>query len=133
MRFTIVRSLARTLSFAVQSIVTFRLNRFHEFSRNCFQCFVTKNLDGAIVHFERIVERQFFVAEAKILAALIGFPHVLSEVDQFLNDLCGLNGAILVLDDGALKHLREDARLNQIPLGSGLHFVGQQLFQDLES
>src|ERR1700735_1514658 len=108
-------------------------NGIHEFASNLFQRVVTENFNSAVVHFERVVERQFFVAEAQILTALIGFPHVPSEVHQFLNDLGGLNGAILVFDDGALKHFREDARLNQIPLGDGPHFVGKQFFQNLES
>src|SRR6266702_4956699 len=77
-------------------------NRLHQFASDGFQRSVPENLDRAVVHFQRIVKRNFILAETQLLPFCRLFPHLLSQSDQFFDNLCGLNRSVLILSNGTL-------------------------------
>ncbi len=100
-------------------------NGIDEVAGNLFEGFITEDLDGAVVHFKSIVEGEFVVGEAQVNAASAGFAHLFSKLDQFLDDLGGGDGAVLVTADGGFQHFREGAGLNHVFARSRLDLVVQ--------
>ena len=78
---------------------------------------VAEHLDRAVVGLQGVVEGQLVVGQAEFLAAAAGLAHLLGQLDQLLDDLRRLDGAVLVLADGLLQHLGE---------GPGLHHVASR-------
>jgi len=98
---------------------------------NGAQRLVAQHLDGAVVGFQRVVERQLVLRESELLAAGVRLAHVLGELDQLLDHLRCLDSAILVAADRLLEHLGERACLHHVFAPSGCQFSLEQLLQEL--
>ena len=58
--------------------------------------FVAQHLHRAVVGFQSVVEGQLIIAQAQLLAAGVGLPHVLCKLDKLLDDLRRLYRPVLV-------------------------------------
>ena len=87
------------------------------------QHLVAHDLHSRVVGLERVVERQLVVVEAQLLAALARRLDALGELDQLLDCLFRRDRAVVVLLDRVREHLRERARLDQIPPRARLDLV----------
>src|SRR5271166_3624506 len=94
--------------------------------------FITQDFDGAVVDFQGIVEGQLVVGQAKVLAPLMGLPHLSGQLDQLRDHLGGLDGAVLVELDRLLQHLQEGAGLDHVLAGASLDLVVQELAEKLQ-
>ena len=81
---------------------------------NIFQSRLAENFHGAVVGFQGVIKRDFIVCQAKLVTALVSLAHLLGEFDQFRNDLCGFDGAVLVTADGGFQHFGEGAGLDEV-------------------
>jgi len=70
------RILARTLSFSVQSIVMFLRTVSSSSSAIFFSVSSPRDLNCAVVRFERIVKGQLLFCESEFLAALVRVAHI---------------------------------------------------------
>ena len=100
---------------------------------NHLQLVVAEDLDGAVVRFQGVVEGQLLLAEAELLATLVGLPHVPRQLDQLGDDLGRRDRAVLVLDDRGLQHLRKGPGLDHVLPGPDLDLVGHQPPEEFDS
>ena len=85
------------------------------------------DLSRALVLGERVVERDFFVGEPRLLAARPRRPDVLGKLDQFFEHLRRRDGVGVIAGDGRFQPLRERLRLGDVALGLGPHVTIDEL------
>ena len=127
-----VRSLARTFSRMVQSMVTLWRTVSTSSQAMALQGLVAEDLDRAVVGLQSVVEGQLFFAEAELLAAGVGLSDLLGQADQFLDHLGGLDGPALVAENGLLQHLCERSGLHYVAAAPAVHLALQQPSQCLD-
>ena len=86
----------------------------------------------AVVRLEGVVEGELVLGEPELLAALLGRPDVLGELDQLLDDRRCLDGAVAVLAQRAVQHLGERPRLDEVPPRAGADLVAQEPAEQLD-
>ncbi len=59
-------------------------------------------------------------------------PHLLRERDQLLDNLCGLDGPILIPANRLLQHFRERTGLHDVSSAPALDFALEQLLEQLD-
>ena len=57
---------------------------------------VAQHLDGAVVDLQGVVEGEFVLGQPRASPRCVGLAHLLGQLDQLLDDLGGLDGAVLV-------------------------------------
>jgi hypothetical protein len=67
---------------------------------NSAKDFIAKHLHGAVVDLQGIIKSNFLFRKSESFSALFSFAKVLNQCNQFFNDLCSLDGPILVTPDG---------------------------------
>lgn len=74
-----------------------RADSLHEFPRDHLQRLVSEHLDGAVVHFQCVVESNLIFGKAKFCSASCFFTDVLGKSDEFFDDLGCLDCTVLIL------------------------------------
>ena len=67
--------------------------------------------------FQRVVERDFFIREARLLPACPCGADVLCKLNQFFNHLRRGQSVVVIAGNGRLKPLRERLCLSDVALG----------------
>src|SRR3984893_14548407 len=75
------------------------------------------DLPCALVLGERVIERNFFIREARFLAARSCRLDVLGKLDQFFDDLRGREGVGVITGNSCFEPFRERLRLGHVALG----------------
>jgi len=92
---------------------------------------VAEHGHGAVVGLEGVVEGQPVVAQAELVAAALGLAHFCGQLDQLFDHRRRRDVPVLVLDYGALQHLREAPRLDEVAAEPHLDLVLEQLLEQL--
>ena len=74
----------------------------HQLLGDCPQGGIPQHLHSTVVCLQRVIERQFVSREPDGLAAGVRLAHVLRQMNQLLDHLSRLDGAILVAADRLL-------------------------------
>ena len=95
------------------------------------QGLVAQHGHGAVVGLQGVVEGQLLLGQAQVVAPGGGLPHVSGQVEQLLDHLGRLDGAVAVAAQGVLQHLGERPGLHQVLAPPDGHFALQQPLQQL--
>jgi hypothetical protein len=82
---------------------------------------------------ERVVERDFFVVEPEIDAALVLLAQLLRELDQLFKYFPRSNRAVVIRIQCFLDHVRELSALDEVAVGANANFVAQKFLEKLNS
>ncbi len=105
----------------------------HQFAGNGAKRLIAQNLNRTIIGLKRVVKSQFILSHTKALTPRLNLAHVLPQLNQLINNIRRLNGAILVAMNRLLQHIGERPRLHHIlPHATG-NLALEQLLKQLHS